>query len=267
MVRVKNEEEFLYPTVKSIIDHIDEVVLIDNLSADGTSAVIQSLQREYPRKVRSYQYNYELRKRGKEHWELTLTPGGRSSPHLSTNYNNWCLQKCNMPYILKWDGDMIATEAFYHALANWRRTAAAVLRIVGANVHADRRHLIGARTSDKTELARHLSVPRVPSWISSMSYTYAHPQLFPKFRARFGFDTWWTDSFSSPFLHPRLESKFVLTVEEPCFLHLKFCKRDPYSDYSPDFLAMVTANLTVGPELRSDWLQLLQHWENRVRLE
>ena len=261
MVRVKNEEEFLYPSLKSILDQVDEVVLVDNLSTDQTQSIIRSFERESPTKVRSYQYNYELRKRGREHWKLSSTPGGRSSPHLIANYYNWCLKKCSKPYVLKWDGDMIATEAFYGALEQWRQTGAAILKITGANVHADRGHLIGAKSSDTTRLAEHLSVARVPSWISSMSHTYAHPQLFPSFLASFGFDTWWAESFHSPFLRRGLEKRFVLKIDEPCFLHLKFCKRDPYSDYSADFLEMVTSNLTVGPVLRPEWQELLRRWK------
>jgi glycosyltransferase involved in cell wall biosynthesis len=239
---------------------VDEVVLVDNLSTDRTSAIIQSIQQEYPDKIVPYQYTYEICRRGREHWELASTAQGRRSPHLRSNYTNWCLAKCRQPYVLNWDGDMIATERFYEALQKWQQSSAVVMFLSGANVHWDRQHLIAARSSDATQLAEGLTVPVVPRWVTSMSYTAAEPRLFPRLWARYVPGNWWTYRLSSPFVHPYLRGRLGQAVEEPGFLHLKFCKRQPYTDYSEDFLQLIAGNLTVGPVLRPDWKELLRRW-------
>ncbi len=260
MVRLKNEEEFLYPAIKSIVGHVDELVLVDNLSTDDTPSIIQSLQREYPDKVACYQYKHEIRKRGREHWELASTAEGRASPHLSSSYYNWCLERCSEPYILKWDGDMLATAEFSRALQRWRHSSAAVMSLIGANIHPDRRHLIAARSSEAAEIAKALTIPVAPKWVSTMSYTFPEWRLFPRLGARFGSRVWWTQTLSTPFLLPRIKRRFFLRTDEPCFLHLRFCKRDPLTGYSADFRDMIGSNLRRGPPLRPEWEEVLQRW-------
>lgn len=144
MIRVKDEEEFLYPSVKSIADYVEEIVLIDNGSADRTPSVMESLRREYPHEVVCYQYNYEVRRQGWESWELALRSEGCSSPHLLASFYNWCLRQYTKPYILKWDGDMIATEGFSQSMADWRKSRKVVMTFKGVNVHPDGRHLMAS---------------------------------------------------------------------------------------------------------------------------
>jgi cellulose synthase/poly-beta-1,6-N-acetylglucosamine synthase-like glycosyltransferase len=60
MLRVKNDEEFLAAAVRSIIDSVDEVVLVDNGSTDATPKVIAALRAEFPDKVVVYGYPYEI---------------------------------------------------------------------------------------------------------------------------------------------------------------------------------------------------------------
>jgi hypothetical protein len=260
MIRLKDEEEFLYPSVKSVIELVDEVVLVDNLSSDRTPAIMQDLQREYPAKVACYSYAYEIRRRGREHYELASTPEGRSSPHLSSNYYNWCLQKCTKPYVLKWDGDMIATDALGEYVDQWRGMHKAVLRLRGANVHPDRLHLAASKSTDADQLAESMPVHRIPRWLTSMGYTYPEARVFPRFGARYGTGVWWTQTLSSPYTSRCVADIFALRVQEPCFLHVKFCKHDPFTGYSAEFVEMLASNLTLGPPLREDWQELLRRW-------
>ncbi len=260
MVRVKDEEEFLYPAIESIVDYVEEVVIVDNLSSDGSPAIIRSLQQEHPHEVRCYQYNHPLARRGQEHWQLASSDEGRVSPRLSSTYYNWCLERCSEPYILKWDGDMIATAAFHDALETWRHSDKALLSVKGANVHPDRIHLIGARLPEPAPLARALAVPELPKWIGAMSYTSPEWRLFPRFRARYTCGVWWTQTLATPFLNRLVRKRFAQSAGEPCYLHLRFCKRDPYTGYSADFEEVVRSNLALGPELLDEWKEVLRRW-------
>ena len=265
MMRVKNEEMFLYASVQSIIDHVDEIVLVDNLSTDRTPAIIADLCAAHPEKVVSYRYPYEIRKVGRENWELAENPKTRHSPHLSSTYYNWCLRKCTMPFVLKWDGDMVAREAFYASLAGWHTSGKPVMRFNGANVHPDRKHLIAAKTSDREALLASLSVPGLPKWVTVLTYDFEEPRLFPRAFARFDNKNLWTQQLAGPFRDRRFAAKLTYKAEAPQFLHFKFCKPDPLSNYSPDLKAVVASNVTVGPPLDPEARRLVQHWQLDAR--
>jgi glycosyltransferase involved in cell wall biosynthesis len=259
MIRVKNEEEFLAAAVGSIAASVDEIILIDNASTDATPAVIASLCAEYPRLIAVHRYPLEIARVGGETWRL-LTASGGASPHLSGVYYNWCLRRCRQPYVLKWDGDMIATPAFHRAITGWKRARAPILMMRGANVHPDRRHLAASRSSDRGGLLAQQECPRMPGWVRSMTFDYLEPRLFPRRRARYAHGEGFTQSLVSPFLDRRFSTVLRREIAEPAYLHMKFCKRDPYSNYSEDLAGVIAANLTIGPRLDARSLRLLERW-------
>ena len=263
MLRVKNEEEFLDAAVRSIVDAVDEVVIVDNESRDATPAVIASLRADYPDKIAAHRYPHEVARVGRETWELRAATAGES-PHLSGTYYNYCLRRCRQPYVLKWDGDMVATPAFHGAITAWRRSRVPVLLMRGANVHPDRRHLASARSSDRAALVARARCPQIPGWVTSMTWDCLEPRLFPRFRARYDHAAGFTQSLASPFLAPR----FKATLRDRCagvsYLHLKFCKRDPYANYSRDLARVIAGNLTRGPRLDPDAERVLERWGLRA---
>ncbi len=259
MIRVKDEEEFLYPSVKSIVDYVEEIVLIDNGSTDRTPSIMESLRREYPDKVVCYQYNYEVRKVGWEGWE-TLHSEGYSSPHLSASFYNWCLRRCTKPYILKWDGDMIATEAFSESMRAWRKSHKVFMTFKGVNVHPNGRHMMASKSTDQKELVSSLRLSAIPSWVTSLTYTYPEPRVFPRFRAKFDMGNKFTQRLCTPVSNGLRVSHRCYKVAEVCYLHLKFCKREPYSGYSSELAEVISSNIAVGQPLRPEWLDLLRRW-------
>lgn len=50
---VKNEENFLWYCVKSVIDYVDEMLLWDTGSTDKTIEIIKLLKKEYPKKIKT----------------------------------------------------------------------------------------------------------------------------------------------------------------------------------------------------------------------
>lgn len=263
MVRVKNEEEFLAAAVRSIVDSVEEIVVVDNGSTDATPAVIAALRADYPDTIVSHRYPYEIARVGGETWELLAASAG-ASPHLSGTYYNWCLRRCTQPYVLKWDGDMVATAALHDAIATWRRSRAPVLLMQGANVHPDRQHLAAARSSDRAALVTRQRCPRIPAWVGSMTHDHLEPHLFPRFLARYGHAAGFTQSLASPYLDPRFRTTLCGRAAGIAYLHLKFCKRDPYANYSEDLAQVIAGNLTTGPRLDWESIRLLERWGIRA---
>lgn len=141
MLRVRNEERFLRQAVLSIVDAVDEIVLIDNRSTDGTPAIIADLAKLYPGKIRALSYDHDVLPVGGKAYreEMANDP---ASPRLTANFYNWCTQQCFYPYVIKWDGDMIALPSFAASLAAFRASGAASLYFEGITVHPDGEHEI-----------------------------------------------------------------------------------------------------------------------------
>lgn len=48
---VKNEENFIQYSIKSVIDFVDKIIIFDTGSTDKTAEIIKGLQKEYPEKI------------------------------------------------------------------------------------------------------------------------------------------------------------------------------------------------------------------------
>jgi hypothetical protein len=149
---------------------------------------------------------------------------------------------------------MIASDTFYNALQKWRRNNKPGLIFHGANVHPDLMHLVAAKTADRETLMQVLTVPGLPRWATSLTYDYPEPRLFPKLFAKYDHTLRWTQQLSTPF------RRYCSRVKEPCYLHLKFCKRDPYSGYSSELANVISSNVVAGTPLSPDELRVLRRW-------
>lgn len=254
MIRVRNEAEFLEAAVRSIADLVDRILLVDNLSTDSTPDIIKRLAAAYPDKVNPQRYPFEVTRVGRENWDLAERGATENSLHLLADYYNWCLDHCQTGFVLKWDGDMIALPALGENIAAWRNAQRPVLFMQGANVHPDRHHLIRARITDREALLTKLERPGMPRWVTSLTYDFMEPRLFPRKDASYDTRIGWTQVLSSPFTG---EDNLPYRASVPCFLHMKFCKRDPLTNYSPDLAAVIADNVDIGPDLPSEWRRVL----------
>jgi hypothetical protein len=240
MMRVKNEETFLRASVESILPLVDEVVIIDNNSTDATPRIARELARLHPKNVRVFHYSHAVAKVGSENQSLASTASGRNSPRLLANYYNWCVRQCRMNYVLKWDGDMVAAPPLARHLAHFRNSPHLVMRFFGANLHPDRCHLVGASAALQQEIQAGMSNSMtIENWTSP--YSDLEPWLFPRLLAEHRPDYWWCERLHTPWIARSI------SVEECCFLHLKYCKPDPYEHWSNDFAALVKKGIVPGP--------------------
>jgi glycosyltransferase involved in cell wall biosynthesis len=216
MLRVKNEIEFLELSIKSIVDLVDELVVVDNLSVDGSTDVIANLAKLYPDKIRTFSYPHQLARYGEEMERLAATANGRRSPSFLPNFYNWCAQKCSSPYILKWDGDTIAADAMAPTLERFRRSTKQVLWHTGVNLHSDRISYIAGRPLEDME-----------------------PRLYYKRFSNYNNYLGYCEALWSPyaFHYP----SFVEKETEPLYFHMKFCKQDRFSNMSDNLQRRETA--------------------------
>lgn len=102
MVRLKDEETFVTPALRSIAPLVDEIVAVVQPSTDATVEILLRRLAELPH-LRMLYYPWESRPNGPGH---DAHPA--DSVHDRSFFYNWCLAQTRHQYVLKWDGDMVA---------------------------------------------------------------------------------------------------------------------------------------------------------------
>lgn len=106
IIRVRNEEEFLEASLRSIsgltVAHDIHVIL--NMCTDRSREIAETLQSE-GMPIHIHTYDYLLSRAG---YELLVTDA--TSKHSMTEYTRWCLSKATFPWLFRWDADLVMTD-------------------------------------------------------------------------------------------------------------------------------------------------------------
>lgn len=113
--RVRNEARSLPWALPPILRAVQQVVLVDNGSEDGTADVGRRVAAESGAAERytALHYPFEVSRAGQEHLR---TPA--DSVHSLTHFYNWSFSHVRTAYSMKWDGDMVLTPEGEAALAD-----------------------------------------------------------------------------------------------------------------------------------------------------
>ena len=126
VVRAKNEETALPWVLPPLLSAVERVVLVDNGSTDATQEVARRVAEESGAAdrldVRSYPFS--VARCGEEH---LATPA--ESVHSLVYFYNWSFSHVRTGYALKWDADMVLTDAAAHVLRDlaWQLEAGQVV--------------------------------------------------------------------------------------------------------------------------------------------
>ncbi len=85
MVKVYNEERYLEESIDSVMDFVDEIVVVDNGSIDGSWEKLNKIK-EKNSKIKLYKFE------NKNFW----------------NFSNYVIEKTSYRWLLKWDADFVA---------------------------------------------------------------------------------------------------------------------------------------------------------------
>lgn len=102
-IRCRNEEEYIVPSIMSVLRVFDEIVVVLNTSTDRTAELVEDLASRYP-KIRVMRYDSNCAPVGVGYIDAV-----KAAPDSSlAKYYNWCLEQTSYSHMCKWDGDMIA---------------------------------------------------------------------------------------------------------------------------------------------------------------
>lgn len=106
VLRVKDEARNLPWVLPPLLAAVDEVVLVDNQSTDGSASVARSCAARAGagNRLQIHDYPFAVSRCGSEH---RATPA--DSVHSLTHFCNWAFSRARTSFSLKWDGDMVLT--------------------------------------------------------------------------------------------------------------------------------------------------------------
>lgn len=106
MVRLKDEAEWLKPSLDSIAGWCDEVALfLQGAQTDGTDRVAEEWAAAHPDIAKVYRFPFDSLPNGPGHDRQP-----RGSVHERAYFYNWCLALTRFDHAMKWDGDMVALD-------------------------------------------------------------------------------------------------------------------------------------------------------------
>jgi len=99
IMRVKNERDWIKPSIQSVTDIADEIVVVDNGSTDGTYAILEEIASTNSGLVKLWRQPYL------GHCALS----------------NFALEQTLFRWVFRWDGDMVAHTSGKYAISGLRR--------------------------------------------------------------------------------------------------------------------------------------------------
>ena len=106
VLRVKDEARSLPWVLPGVLRSVEQTIVVDNGSTDGTAEVARRVAAEagFEDRLRVLSYPFAVSRCGPEH--LQTFP---DSVHSLTYFYNWSFSHVRTRYALKWDGDMVLT--------------------------------------------------------------------------------------------------------------------------------------------------------------
>lgn len=108
IMRVKNDAQFVRQSIDSCIDALDELIIVYNDCTDNSAALISEKQKQYPDKIKVYEYKHKIYSinLSKEEYDFAKKLP-IDSPQLLCNYYNFALSKVSYKYAMKIDADQL----------------------------------------------------------------------------------------------------------------------------------------------------------------
>jgi len=189
IVRIKNEDEFIIPSLLSTQDFFDEFIIILNKCTDKTEELLRLLNLP---NAKIYYYNEDVVPAGPE----SLGLDANSVNHI-VYYTNYCISLSNNNWIYRWDADHIATSVFFdlkHLIKSDKYTS---IEDRGFDIVGPQCNMLGSQQMCSFE-------KRLVKIVSGFKYVISPSRM--------------SEMPNSCGLSYR--------IEDPTFLHLKWCSKN-----------------------------------------
>lgn len=99
-IRLRNAQHTIKSCILSIIDDIDEIIVIDNMSTDNSISIIRQLE---CKKIKIHVWPFKL----VTPWTKEAHELKEGDPRSKITFSNFAMEQCSNDWVLKWDSDMV----------------------------------------------------------------------------------------------------------------------------------------------------------------
>ncbi len=127
VMRVRNEARMIEACIDSVINALDELIVVCNDCTDETPEILERKVKQYPDKLRVFMYNHNVLsfEMTDDEYELALSLSD-DSPRLYCNQCNYGLAQARYSYVAKIDTDQ---NYFEDEIKKWRDVCAKETKI------------------------------------------------------------------------------------------------------------------------------------------
>jgi glycosyltransferase involved in cell wall biosynthesis len=192
-----------------IVDLVDEIIIVDNGSTDGTLKMVNDLEMMYDN-VYVYQYNIQIPRYGMEHAKNFMGTTMNNKHNTLKNYYNWTESKATYDKKIKWDGDFYCIRHNFKKMLNYFKNHTDPMAV----------HFSGLT----------LFIHQDKQYIKSESY-------YNEYRMFLNDKTIWEDNFTScgknygeSSLYFSKQAKEKYFINYPIFIEIKLTTKDEFID-------------------------------------
>ena len=196
-MRIKNDEDWIYMAIMSVIDYVDEIVIVLQNCTDNTEKIIKEINSP---KIKIHYFPFESFPSGINENRLK-----NNSIHNRAYYYNYALSLTKFSYVWKWDGDHAAFED----------RVAEIRKLIDSNLY----EIIHYKGYDIYGLElKNLCIE---------PYCANEPSIFKVNKKTFYFEGKLYEEFSYP-LSVNFKKLRIYNYPKPLFIHFKYAKGIEY---------------------------------------
>ena len=240
MMRIKNEEDWIEYSLKSIKDVFDEIVIVFQNSTDNSENIVRSLNLP---NVQIYHYPFESFPNKPNYFKHP-----QNSIYNRAYFYNWVLGKTKRKWVFKWDGDQALFENAGEILRNVVKEEYDIIHFKGIDLYG-------------RDLAHMCKTPHCAS----------EPSLFKVTKKTFYYPGDFCEYFSYPVWKSFLVKSKIYNIPEPLFLHFKYAtdseslgKGWPDNWREIKFFTDIIANKSEGEPYNGDYPAVLKPYFNKL---
>lgn len=193
MMRIKNDEDWIFYAITSIIDYVDEIVIVLQNCTDNTEKIIREIKSE---KIKIYYFPFDSFPSGKYHERFL-----KNSIFNRAYYYNYALALTSYSYVWKWDGDHAAYESRVKEL----------------------REIIDSKKIDIIHYQGYDVFGLELKYLCKDPLCSNEPAIFRVNRKTFYFSSFVCEKFSYP-INIRFRKIKIFNYSKPLFIHFKYAK-------------------------------------------
>jgi len=193
IMRIKNDENWIFYAIVSILEHVDEIIVVLQNCTDNTEEIVRGIKSD---KIKIYYYPFDSFPSSENHINYL-----KNSVFNRAYYYNFALSLSSYSYAWKWDGDHAAFEDRVKEI----------------------REIVDSNQYDIIHYKGYDIYGEDLKFLCKEEFCANEPSIFKVNKKTFYFSSKIYEEFSYP-LNIGLKKLKIYNYEKPLFIHFKYAK-------------------------------------------